>query len=132
VQVVSSISILFVVVSTVGMTLNTMVYFQHQVITYTSVKLSLAFWEHGLFMYNTRGSQRVRRFHINFLRSQAFKCFYFDPSPLFASPTFLFGSQGFFGSPNNPFATNFSFIRKKRLLASHTFFYASFSFNFCL
>jgi hypothetical protein len=36
VQVVSSISILFVVVSTVGMTLNTMVYFQHQVITDTS------------------------------------------------------------------------------------------------
>jgi hypothetical protein len=31
--VVSSISILFVVVSTVGMTLNTMVYFQHQVPT---------------------------------------------------------------------------------------------------
>jgi hypothetical protein len=31
-QVVSSISILFVVVSTVGMTLNTMQYFQHQVV----------------------------------------------------------------------------------------------------
>ncbi len=39
VQVVSSISILFVVVSTVGMTLNTMVYFQHQVIADTKLSL---------------------------------------------------------------------------------------------
>ena len=36
-QVVSSISILFVVVSTVGMTLNTMQYFQHEVLTCTAV-----------------------------------------------------------------------------------------------